>query len=98
MTGIRHLSIPLLLVACLVTSGCITVKLDDGESSCAVWPTFPETERPVLEIVSAQELAPLTDDAKKKLLVNDHRLKNHAKRLEAQIATYMELRTERFGE
>ena len=98
MTGTQRLLAILLLSTVLLGTSACTIQVGGDTGSCAVWPVFPETERPTLAPTTRQELEPLTEETRKKLLLNDHLLKNHAKRLEAQITTYNDLRHERFGD
>lgn len=85
----------LVLCACALCA-CIQVNLPDlPDSASSVWPEIPGAERPDLAVVTSEEIAPLSEDVRQRLLDNDQKLKNWGARLEAQIAEYNRQREER---
>lgn len=72
----------------LTLSGCITAKVD------AEYPAFTPVPKPQLHVIKGSDLAGVPPDITQKLVENDQRLKDHIRRLQAQIDAYMRWREE----
>lgn len=58
------------------------------------WPDFPETPKPSLDVITAEEVSCLAPDVLQRLLDNDQKLKNYSERLRTQIERYRQLKEE----
>ena len=76
------------IILTLTLSGCISPQVK------AEYPEFPDTPKPQLHVISSNDLAGVPPDVVQKLVENDQKLKDHIKRLRAQIAAYMQWREE----
>ena len=87
-TGIRvpdevPLAAGVLIIASLMW-GCVPEKSN--------WPVIERPERPVLEVVTGDEVSCLKEDTFRKIRNNSDKLQVYAKKMEAEIDKYNEIR------
>lgn len=78
--------IAILTISSITLSGCIQVD--------AQYPAFEPVDKPELHVIKKNDLSGVSEETLQKLLENDQRLKDHGRRLQAQIDAYMEWREE----
>ena len=74
-----------IIISLLVISGCIG---GGTPTPTVVYPIIQIPPRPVLHVITLEELTENRDSALERLIENDARLKNHIEKLEAAINTY----------
>lgn len=71
----------------LVINGCCL--FNNGASDIDIrYPIIQVPDRPILYIITYDDLRPLRDDVIRKLIANDNKLKTYIEKLEAAINEY----------
>jgi hypothetical protein len=93
---LRKIMLGFALVSMFMLTGCPHGKPDEApKSAVGEYPELPKPNRPQLEVISEAELAPLTPEARNKVLNTVNSLKMYARELEVTIDVSNSFATQR---
>jgi len=72
------------ILSCFIINGC----LPTATNPTIQYPIIQVPSKPILQIISTEDLRGLSDETIRKIIFNDDTLKHYIEQLEASITTY----------